>query len=185
MHSVNHGLLVILVAGYAVPACVDETPSQVGVRATEQPLQDKGVHYLFARGTEESPMFTFYDQNMVAIGVGTTSQDPPLTDIQWRGRHWTATSGGFRENGVAIAPRSADAQVLDTALTVFELGLAEVFAVRVIPGGGCRGVSCSIPSNPCTCLNASCSANDGSVGVCRGPSGPAPDPRPTPELPQL
>jgi hypothetical protein len=120
-------LLVVATAAWDVAGCVGDVTSPADLQATEQPLQAKGVYYLQAAGTAEDARFTFYDQNKVVIGGGRTSQDPQLTEIQWRGSHWERTGGPFSKNGVALAPDSTDAVEIDAVLTVFELSLDQAF----------------------------------------------------------
>jgi hypothetical protein len=192
MRSATGILLVVATIAWAVAGCVGDATSPADPQATEQPLQAKGVYYLQTTGTAEKPMFTFYDQNKVVIGHGRGSQNPQLTEIQWRGNDWERTDGAFSKNGVALAPDSTDAVELDAVLTVFELSLDQAFPsnssnpktqVRAnssgfvhppMPGSHspeprCTAQpSCWRPNNRCTgkCTGFVCSATDGTKGFC-------------------
>ena len=174
MRSVMNSLLVMSFAAWAAAGCVDEAPPPLpaGLQAADQPLQAHDVHYLAASGTIENPVFTFYDQNKVAIGNGQISQNPQRTDIQWRGNSWERTDGSFSENGAA-----ADAAELDTALTVFELGLDQAFPPdpsRLKPEANICvvGTACRRPDFRCSgaCTGYVCSSTKPGVwGVCDPP----------------
>ena len=181
MRSAIHSLLVLLFTAWAAPGCTDEasSPSPAALQAAEQPLQEQGVHYLAATGTAENPVFTFYDQDKVRIGDGQISQNPQRADIQWRGNSWERTDGAFSTNAVAVGSAGADAAELDTALTVFELSLDQVFPPdssslndQVQANVCVVGTACRRPDFRCSgaCTGYVCSSTvPGVWGVCDPP----------------
>lgn len=183
MRFAIHNVLFMSFAAWTTTGCVGEAASPGGLQAAGQALQNKGVYYLEATGTAENPAFTFYDQNKGVVGEGQSSQNPPQTEIQWRGSRWESAGGAFSENGRAVGSDGARAAERDTALTVFELSLDEAFPVTdQIQTSSCVLVACSRPAHRCmgACTGFVCSRTDGGVGTCRPPNGDPARPRPTP-----
>lgn len=186
MRSAIHSLLIVSLAAGAMVGCVDETAPSAGLQATGQPLQQAGVYYLGATGTAESPAFTFYDQDKLAIGDGQVSQDPQQAEIRWQGRTWERTDGGFRESDAVIGSNGDGGGELATALTVFERSLDQAFpraggALERVEANSCGiNVACRRPDFRCAggCTGHVCSSTTPGVwGTC---DGPRPTPPPTP-----